>query len=72
MVNSIETSHNVDEREQVIQDSRKKEYRLKSEIKKNNTYKRLNFHYDVSDIPRDGSSLIKRLKEKYKNDDSRE
>ena len=72
MVNNIETSHNVDEREQVIQDTRKKAWRLKSEIKKNNTYKRLNFHYDISDIPRDGSSLIKRLKEKYKNDDSRE
>jgi hypothetical protein len=71
-VDNIETAGRLSERDRVIRESKAKEKKLEIDIRRHDTYKKLNFHYDVADIPADGSSLIKRLKEKFKDDDSRE
>jgi hypothetical protein len=71
-VDNIETAGRLSERDRVIRESKEKEKKLEIDIRRQNTYKKLNFHYDVADIPADGSSLIKKLKEKFKDDNSRE
>ena len=71
-VDNIEAVVHLTERDKIIKESRDKEQKLKLDINSQNTYKKLNFHYDTADIPQDGSSLIKRLKEKFKDEDSRE
>lgn len=70
-VESREAPDYLSEEDKVIQGSRAEQQKLQSDIKKNNTHRMLHF-YDNSDIPSDASSLVKRLKEKFKNDDSRE
>ena len=76
-VDKIETSNSSREKDEVIQDSKNRQRKLKTEIleverKRKNTYRNLSFRYDISEASKNGSSLVKKLKEKFKNDDSRE
>ena len=76
-VDKIETSNSSREKDEVIQDSKNRQRKLKTEIleverKRKNTYRNLSFRYDISEASKNGSSLVKKLKEKFKDDDTRE
>ena len=56
----------------VFDKSRKDQELLQREIYHKRTYQKLDFHLDISSIPEKWAHIIKKLKEKYDNDDSLE
>lgn len=56
----------------VFDKSRKDQELLQREIYHKRTYQKLDFHLDISSIPEKWANIIRKLKEKYDNDDSLE